>query len=223
MPGSRFADYGIFLRQFVEQFHTTGAVMPSGKPLAAALCRFVGASSTPQRILEVGPGTGAVTTTLVERMRDEDRLCLIEINQTFVTHLKNAFQERPPLRAKAHCVDVIHGRLEDLKDDGGYDLIVSGLPLNNFSVAAVEQILDGFGRLLRPGGVLSFFEYIAVRSVRSRVGPQVDRERLGAISGLLDRMLDGREIRRDWVWPNVPPAWVHHVRLHAADGAVSRP
>lgn len=216
MPGSRFADYGIFLKQFVEQFHTTGAVMPSGKPLAAALCRFVASSPTPQRILEVGPGTGAVTTTLVERMRDEDRLCLIEINQTFVTHLKTAFQERPPLRAKAHCVDVIHGRLEDLKDDGGYDLIVSGLPLNNFSTAAVEQILDGFGRLLKPGGVLSFFEYIAVRWVRTRIGPKRERERLRAISGLMQRTLDGREIQRDWVWPNVPPAWVHHVRLHAA-------
>jgi phosphatidylethanolamine/phosphatidyl-N-methylethanolamine N-methyltransferase len=214
MPGSRFADYGIFLKQFVEQFHTTGAVMPSGKPLAAALCRFVGASPAPQRILEVGPGTGAVTATLVDRMRDDDRLCLIEINQTFVTHLKTAFQERAPLRAKAHCVDVIHGRLEDLKDDGGYDLIVSGLPLNNFSVAAVEQILEGFGRLLKPGGVLSFFEYIAVRSVRSRIGTKGERERLRAISGLLHRAFDGREIHRDWVWPNVPPAWVHHVKLH---------
>jgi phosphatidylethanolamine/phosphatidyl-N-methylethanolamine N-methyltransferase len=212
MP-SRFADYGIFLKQFVEQFHTTGAVMPSGKSLAAALCRFVGSSPAPQRILEVGPGTGAVTTTLVERMRDEDRLCLIEINQTFVTHLKTAFKERAPLRAKAHCVDVVHGRLEDLKDDGRYDLIVSGLPLNNFSVEAVEQILDGFGRLLKPGGVLSFFEYIAVRSMKSWVSPKAERDRLRAIAGLLHRTLDGREIRRDWVWPNVPPAWVHHVRL----------
>ena len=212
MPG-RLADYGIFLKQFVEQFHTTGAVMPSGKSLAAALCRFVGPFPRLNSILEVGPGTGAVTTTLVERMRDEDRLCLIEINQTFVTHLKTAFQERPPLRAKAHCVDVIHGRLEDLKDDGRYDLIVSGLPLNNFSVAAVEQILDGFARLLKPGGMLSFFEYIAVRSVKSWVSSKDERERLRAIGGMLDRALDGREIQRDWVWPNVPPAWVHHVRF----------
>jgi phosphatidylethanolamine/phosphatidyl-N-methylethanolamine N-methyltransferase len=213
MPG-RLADYGIFLKQFFEQFQTTGAVMPSGKPLAAALCRFVGSSSSPQRILEVGPGTGAVTTTLVERMRDEDHLCLIEINQTFVTHLKAAFKERPPLRAKAHRVDVIHGRLEDLKDDGRYDLIVSGLPLNNFSVDAVEQILDGFGRLLKPGGVLSFFEYIAVRSMKSWVSSKDERARLNAIAGLLHHTLDGREIQRDWVWPNVPPAWVHHVKLH---------
>jgi phosphatidylethanolamine/phosphatidyl-N-methylethanolamine N-methyltransferase len=213
MPGSRLADYGIFLKQFVEQFHTTGAVMPSGRPLAGALCRFVGSSPEPQRILEVGPGTGAVTATLVERMRDEDHLCLIEINQTFVTHLKTAFKERAPLRAKAHRVDVIHGRLEDLTDDGRYDLIVSGLPLNNFSVTAVEQILDGFGRLLKPGGVLSFFEYIGVRSVKSWVSSKEERARLRAIGDMLHRTLDGREIRRDWVWPNVPPAWVHHVRL----------
>jgi phospholipid N-methyltransferase len=154
-----------------------------------------------------------VTTTLVERMRDDDHRCLIEINQTFITHLQTAFQERASLRAKAHCVDVIHGRLEDLTDDGRYDLIVSGLPLNNFSVTAVEQILDGFGRLLKPGGVLSFFEYIAVRSMKSWVSSKEERERLRAIGGLLHRMLDGREIQRDWVWPNVPPAWVHHVRL----------
>jgi phosphatidylethanolamine/phosphatidyl-N-methylethanolamine N-methyltransferase len=77
----------------------------------------------------------------------------------------------------------------------------------------VEQILDGFGRLLKPGGVLSFFEYIAVRSMKSWVSSKAERDRLQAIGGLLHRALDGREIRRDWVWPNVPPAWVHHVRL----------
>ena len=68
-------------------------------------------------------------------------------------------------------------------------------------------------RLLKPGGVLSFFEYIAVRSVKSWVSSKDERARLQAIGGLLDRALDGREIQRDWVWPNVPPAWVHHVRL----------
>jgi hypothetical protein len=25
--------------------------------------------------------------------------------------------------------------------------------------------------------------------------------------------LTGREFKRDWIWPNVPPAWVHHVRF----------
>ena len=145
MPGSRLADYGIFLKQFVEQFHTDGrgdAQRQAAGRRALPFRRLVRRASTHPRS-RTGHGRGH--PTLVERLRDEDRLCLIEINQTFVTHLKTAFKERAPLRAKAHCVEVIHGRLEDLKDDGGYDLIVSGLPLNNFSVAAVEQILTASG------------------------------------------------------------------------------
>jgi phosphatidylethanolamine/phosphatidyl-N-methylethanolamine N-methyltransferase len=214
MPGT-LADYGVFLKQFVQRFHTTGAIMPSGKPLAAALCRYVGGSSAAQRILEVGPGTGAVTTTLVDRMREGDDACLVEINETFVTYLRAAFNQRPMLRAKAHRVDVVHGRLEDLPGERCYDVIISGLPLNNFTAGEVEQILRGFERLLKPGGVLSFFEYIAVRSAKKWVSSPQEHERLRAIEDVLQRALDAGEFRRDWVWPNVPPAWVHHVRLTA--------
>ena len=62
--------------------------------------------------------------------------------------------------------------MEDLPADEPYDLIISGLPLNNFSVADVERILEVMHRLLRPGGTLSFFEYIAIRPARALVsGP----------------------------------------------------
>lgn len=222
MPGS-LADYGVFLKQFVQRFHTTGAVMPSGRPLAGALCRFVGASPTAQRILEVGPGTGAVTTTLVERMRLEDDACLVEINETFVAYLRTAFRDRASLREKAHRVDVVHGRLEDLPGEGCYDLIISGLPLNNFSAPEVEQILQGFARLLKPGGVLSFFEYIAVRSAKKWVSLPKERARLQAIEAVLHGALSAGEFQRDWVWPNVPPAWVHHVRLSPERPSRERP
>ena len=39
------------------------------------------------------------------------------------------------------------------------------------------------------------------------------RERLRGISRVLESVLGEGEIRRDWVWINVPPAWVHHVRM----------
>jgi hypothetical protein len=71
-----------------------------------------------------------------------------------------------------------------------------------------------FSRLLKPGGVLSFFEYIAIRSVKSVVSGRADRQRLRAISDVLSETLTGREFKRDWIWPNVPPAWVHHVRFY---------
>jgi phospholipid N-methyltransferase len=111
---------------------------------------------------------------------------------------------------------VLHQPVETLEDEAPYDVIVSGLPLNNFSAPAVENILQVFRRLLRAGGHLSFFEYIAIRSARATISRGAERERLRGIGQALDELLTPHEIRRDWVWPNVPPAWVHHVRLPAA-------
>ncbi len=212
------SEYRLFLQESVRRYHTTGAVLPSGRALAAALCRHVGQGDTPQRILEVGPGTGAVTSTLVTRLRPQDRLCLIEVNEQFVACLRDALRTKPAYCAVADRVDLVHGRLEELQGEGTYDVIVSGLPLNNFAVEDVRAILTRFSRLVRPGGVLSFFEYIAIRSVKATVSGSADRQRLRAISAVLDETLTGREFKRDWIWPNVPPAWVHHVRFERPIG-----
>jgi hypothetical protein len=48
--------------------------------------------------------------------------------------------------------------------------------------------------------------------VKAAVSGRAGRDRLRGIGAALQKTLDGREIKRDWVWPNVPPAWVHHVR-----------
>src|SRR3954469_16237682 len=110
----RLTDYRIFWRQFREAYHSTGAVLPSGKALARALARFVredsssggraplrvaangegngladeptpgrslqGRGSKGRRILEVGPGTGAVTVQILGDMRPCDRLVMVERN-----------------------------------------------------------------------------------------------------------------------------------------------
>jgi phospholipid N-methyltransferase len=103
--------------------------------------------------------------------------------------------------------------------------VISGLPLNNFDVDLVEAILRTFARLVRPGGMISFFEYIAIRRVRSAVGKRADRERLRGIDQVLGRFLAEHAIGRELVWRNVPPAWVHHARIQPArvGSAAGRP
>ena len=91
-------------------------------------------------------------------------------------------------------------------------MIVSGLPLNNFEVAEVENILNTFRRLMKPGGVVSFFEYVAIRKVKACISGGSTRGRLRGIAAALDRFC-ATEIRRDCVVWNVTPAWVHHVQL----------
>ncbi|MEX0676160.1 MAG: methyltransferase domain-containing protein [Pirellulales bacterium] len=207
-------DHRVFWRQFRERYHTTGAIAPSSRFLGRALARFVGSRPEGgQKVLEVGPGTGAVTAEIARRMRNNDALDLIELNAQFVRRLNERFAAEEPFRALADRSRVLHGRLEDLPRNGQYDLIISGLPLNNFSVSDVEHILEAFRELLRPGGVLSFFEYVAIRPARALVSGPAERARLRGIARALAGLLGPHEIKRDCVWPNLPPAWVHHVRL----------
>lgn len=209
----RLSETWLFLREFRRNFHTTGAILPSGRRLSAALARNVGRRGVPERVLEVGPGTGAVTRHIVPALGPEDRLDLVELNASFAARLREDFQTDPLLRPVAERVRVIESPIQELDHDTKYDVIVSGLPLNNFSAEMVEQILDALQRLAAPGGVLSFFEYIAIRRARAMISGPAERGRLRGIGLALDRVLDGHEIARDAVWSNVPPAWVHHVRF----------
>jgi phosphatidylethanolamine/phosphatidyl-N-methylethanolamine N-methyltransferase len=217
------AEYRLFLREFLCNYHTTGAVLPSGRRLARALARYVGHDGGPKRILEVGPGTGAVTRGIVERMGPEDRLDLVELNDAFVARLESRFRSEPSFVAVAGRVRVFHSPVEDLPPKDQYDLMISGLPLNNFQPAEVQRILDAMGALLAPGGMLSFFEYIAIRRVKAAVSGRAGRERLRGIGRVLDGVLSEGEVRRDWVWVNAPPAWVHHVQMHRGVASSRQP
>jgi phospholipid N-methyltransferase len=231
----RFADYRVFWREFRQQYHTTGAVLPSGRALSRALVHYVrdnGAAHLAEsaaadsnlavweklpyvgrRILEVGPGTGAVTGQILHAMRETDRLDLVERNDQFVAQLSERLANDPAFAPLNNRIRLIHASVEALPESEPYDLIVSGLPLNNFAVETVAQILDKLRRLLAPGGTLSFFEYVAVRKAKSLISPRAERERLRGIGELFDAMLEKHEVRRDLVTLNVTPAWVHHVRF----------
>jgi len=209
---SELQDYRAFLTQFLRNYQTTGALIPSGRALASALCRHVG-SGAPQKILEAGPGTGAVTGLVVERMRATDQLWMVELNPTFAAHLRSAFEQRPSFRAVADRCHLVEGSVQALGQDGQFDVVVSGLPLNNFSSDDVRTILDAYSKLLKPTGVLSFFQYILIRDAKTMVSFGLERTRLKGVGAAIDSVLGQREFAREWVWPNVPPAWVHHLRF----------
>lgn len=207
------SEYRLFLREFLLNYHTTGAILPSGRSLARALARQVGTGGRPVRILEVGPGTGPVTQQIIQRMGPEDRLDLVELNKSFVARLEERLASEPLFQAVAGRVRVFHCPVEELPPREKYDLMISGLPLNNFTPEQVERILNAMAALLVPGGILSFFEYIAIRRMKAVVSGRAGRERLQGIGRVLEGVLRQGEIRRDWIWVNVPPAWVHHVQM----------
>jgi len=209
----RLSDYRLFLREFRQTFHSTGAILPSGRMLARSLASKVGCGKEGQKILEVGSGTGAVTSQIIARLGPDDRLDLVELNGRFAEVLNDRLKQDPSWRQVADRVRVLQMPMETLGNEQRYEVIVSGLPLNNFSCQVVEQILAQFHRLAAAGASLSFFEYVAIRKAKALCSKLGERRRLTGIGQLLDRELDAWGVGRKCVLANVPPAWVHHLRL----------
>jgi phospholipid N-methyltransferase len=208
-----FREVAAFIGEFRRQFRTTGAILPSSRFLARALVWPLRQRRGPARILEVGPGTGSVTRAIARAMHPDDRLDAVEINGRFVKLMKRSVAED---RAFAGCrdrVEIIHAAVEDLVGDGVYDYIVSGLPLNNFAVRQVRAIFDSFDRLLRPGGVLTFFEYQFVRVLKTPFVGRLERRRLARVGRVMGRYIRDCQVRRERIFLNLPPATVRHLRL----------
>lgn len=216
-PGMRYwTECREFYGQFRRQYFTTGSILPSSRGLARALVSEFRRRPGPATILEVGPGTGAVTAGILRELRPGDRLDIVEINQHFVNVLQRRFAEEPLFHRRRDQVHLMHAPLQELPGAERYDYMISGLPLNNFPIALVRDIFRSYQRLLRKGGVLSYFEYLWIRSVKTLFVSRPERRRLHVLSRLLDRRIAAAQFREDWVLGNVPPAVARHLRFQAS-------
>ena len=213
---STWSEYGRFFREFRRDFHHTGAVLPSGIFLARAMGRPLLGARGPARILEVGPGTGAVTRVLIRNMRPGDRLDAVEINPSFAAQLRDRIDRHPVLRKKRDDIQILTAPVQEVPGESVYDFIVSGLPMNNFSTDEIRSIFDAFERLVRPGGTLTYFEYALIRQLKMPFVGRAERERLSEVGRLVSQYARSFQARSELVLANVPPAIVRHLRLKSA-------
>jgi phospholipid N-methyltransferase len=202
-----------FYRQFRRQYRNTGSILPSSRALARALVAEVRKRPAPRRILEVGPGTGAVTVEILRALRPGDWLDIVDINEEFINLLRRRFEEEPLFHSRRKQTRLIHSPLQDVEGEGVYDFMISGLPLNNFPLALVRDIFRAYQRLLKPGGVLSYFEYLGIRRIKSAVVGRKERRHLHVLDRFLGRRLHAFEFRHQNVLMCVPPAVARHLRF----------
>jgi len=213
---SYWTDCGSFIREFRRSVRDTGAVLPSSRFLARALAREVRKPRSPARILEVGPGTGSVTRAIVRAMLPEDRLDAVELNGQFVGLLRQRLARDPAFSLRRQQVEVIHAPVQELLGEGVYDFIVSGLPMNNFPASQVREIFRAYNRLLKPGGTLSYYEYVLIRQLKTPFVNRRERRRLYRVGRVVGRYIEAFQVSREKVLMNVPPAVVRHLRLKPA-------
>jgi phospholipid N-methyltransferase len=205
-----------FFRQTISSFRTTGAVAPSSAFLARAMVRSLPpGENCPDgfKVLEVGPGTGPFSAAIARRLKGRGELHLYEINAEFVAHLRGRIAVEPCFKAMSGRVQLFEGNVMELDAPKSFDAIVSGLPFNNFSVTEVRAFLERFQRLLKPGGTLTFFEYVAVRPLQMPFVGRDKRARLKGIAKVVDEFAKKFQVDQQIVLLNVPPARARHMRF----------
>lgn len=186
------SDNARFLREFVRDPVHTAAIAPSSPALAEAMVAAVPSVGHPT-VIELGPGTGAITAAIQRRLGGRGRHVAIERHPDWASLLQQRFPD----------VAVVHGDVADLtaifaeRGVGPADAVVSGLPW----AAYRGQLVVDLAEVLAPSGVFSQFAYSW-----SRWAPPA-RAELAALRRHFSDVVISAPIRR-----NLPPAVVYYAR-----------
>ncbi|MFB4273884.1 MULTISPECIES: class I SAM-dependent methyltransferase [unclassified Nonomuraea] len=189
-------DTAVFLGQFLRSPATIGAFAPSSRRLAAAVCAPIPERGEPV-VAELGPGTGAFTVEIQERLAGRGHHMAVELNEP----LAQLLAERFP------TVDVVHDdatRLGELLGERGLrmaDVVVSGLPWAAFPDELQRELLTAVTGAMSPGAAFTTFSYIHAIPLSSA------RRFRALLAERFEEVVPGRT-----VWRNTPPAFVFHAR-----------
>jgi len=186
----RLDDEVRFLRSWIEKPLHMGAVMPSGRVLARTMAQYVDINSTGP-VVELGPGTGAITSALIEHGVDQKRLVLVEYNPGFCALLRDRYPHAKVVQGDAYALrDSLWNVLS-----APASAVVSGLPLvTKPMLTRLKLIRDAFVALA-PGAPFVQFTY--------SVAPPIPKSLPGVSTEASER-----------IWMNLPPArvWVYRKR-----------
>ena len=199
----RIADEARFFRSWLDNPGIAGAVSPSGRFLARMMARYVDPRKAGP-VVELGPGTGAITEALLERGIAPGRLFLVEFDPGFCKLLKRRFPGVHVIKGDAYQLSqALRGRLRRPPA-----AIVSSLPLLlKPETQRLALLADAFD-CMTPDGCFVQFTY-------GRVSP-VPRDKALA--------LDFHVEASPPVWLNLPPArvWIYRLQAQAAKSVVQR-
>ncbi len=206
-----------FFKRYLTDPRTVGAIAPSSTGLSQALCDPYLRCEHPARVLEVGAGTGSVTRHIGRLLRVDDRLDICEINPVFGDILEKDVLTNRDFRdpVAAGRVRLLRQPVQEIVDVEPYDFILSGLPFTAFELSDVENIFEVIKRCLKPGGVLSYFEYVGFRRTSAALSWGKNRSRLRSVSSFMSRTIKEHQFARRTVLGNLPPAHARHLRFGA--------
>lgn len=141
--------------KLIKNIKTSGTITPSSKNLVRRMLAPIDFSSA-RCIVELGPGNGCLTRSLLKRMHPDCVLVCLEVNNEFVAQLNSVEDAR--LHVYNACASSIREILDGLGLDQ-VDYVVSSLPLAIIDDEVVANILAEVKSNLKEGGRFLQYQY----------------------------------------------------------------
>lgn len=148
--------YRLFFQESLRSMGPTASMFPSSRYLANALTKPIDFRRA-RTVVELGPGTGAVTNEILKRMRPDAKLFAIDINPAFIDHLRATCQD-PRLVAVRGSATELRSLLAP-HDVEAVDAVVSSLGLTGMDHRTRMFIMRQVGGCLASHGTMTQYQY----------------------------------------------------------------
>ncbi len=147
---------GKFLKTFFKERKQVGAIAPSSRFLVKKMCSKVD-FETAKVLIELGPGTGAFTSEILNRARKDAKIFVFELNTDFYKLLSKKFNDSRIL--------LVNESAENLRtvlrshDIDEADAVISSLPLTVIPEPIKTNIVKSAHGILKPKGTYVQYQY----------------------------------------------------------------
>ena len=150
--------WGVFLQGFIEHPVMVGSIIPSSKYTIAKMLAPVRWDEC-KLFVEYGPGVGTFCRPVLDKLRRDGQLIVIDTNPLYIDYLKATISDSrfvPVLGSAADVESIVraHGH-------ANADYVLSGLPFSTLPDGVGPAIAAATYRVLRPGGAFLVYQFSA--------------------------------------------------------------
>jgi phospholipid N-methyltransferase len=153
-----FGPWGVFFKGFVKHPVMVGSIIPSSRWTVAKMLAPVKWDEC-ELFVEYGPGVGTFCQPVLDKMRKDATLLVIDTNEDFIEFLRKHFRDSRFIAVHGSAADV-NGIIREFGFEHA-DYILSGLPFSTLPGDLGPRIAEETAKAIRPGGAFLVYQFRA--------------------------------------------------------------
>ena len=148
--------WGVFFAGFLRNPVMVGSIIPSSRYTIDKMLAPV-RWDTAKIFVEYGPGVGTFCRPVLDRLRRDAQLIVIDTNPLYIDYLRATIRDSRFIAVLGSATDV-----EDIIAAHGHDhadYVLSGLPFSTLPEGVGPAIAAATYRVLRPGGAFLIYQF----------------------------------------------------------------